>query len=92
MIKCEATKTFTLKRFGELQNLIRKNETKADEGKVYKEDIFECNEDLAKYLMGENGKKETVAKILEVIPEKVEEVGDVIISEKPKKNKRKKKA
>lgn len=66
MVKCQVIKEFTLERFDELKNIIRKRvETK---GKLYVDDTFECDEDLAKYLMGNNEKGSTVVKIIEVDP------------------------
>lgn len=66
MIKCQVIKEFTLERFDELKNIVRKRvETK---GKLYVDDTFECDEDLAKYLMGNNEKGSTVVKIIEVDP------------------------
>ena len=67
MIKCEVIKEFTLERFNELQNIQRK---KIDtQGKLYVGDIFECSEELAKYLTGSNEKGSVVVKVIEVIPE-----------------------
>lgn len=89
MIKCQAVKDFTLSRFNELKNIERrKNE---GEGKIFVGDKFECPEDLAKYLNGGNDQKQVVIKILEVIPEKVEEVKEEPPREigKPRKTKRK---
>ena len=63
MIKCEAIQMFTLERYGELENLKRKNTNK--EKQIYKGDTFECSVELAKYLY--NNK---VVKILEVMPSK----------------------
>ena len=71
MIKCEVTKPFTLGRYKELKNVVKvitRNENEFGNG-----DIFECSEDMAKYLMGENANKDVVVKILEVIPEEVKE-------------------
>ena len=70
MVKCEVLKDFTLERFDELKNLVRKNVNKKEKGKLYLGDTFDCTEDMARYLSGENSKKEIVIKLLEVIPEK----------------------
>lgn len=70
MIKCEVIKEFTLGKFEELKNIQRKRiETK---GKLYVGDIFECTKEMADYLMGNNKDNETVVKVIEVIPAKVE--------------------
>lgn len=86
MIKVEVIKEFTLKRYEELKNIIRKNPTKNGEGYLYDGDTFECSEEMGKYLTGNNKKGETVIKILEVIPEK-----PIVKEEKPKKKKTSKK-
>jgi len=67
-IKCEAIKPFTLGRFDEISNIVRKsNELK---GMLYTGDTFECSQDLAEYLTGKNERGNVVVKIIEVIPEK----------------------
>lgn len=66
MIKCEAVKDFRIERFDELENIVRKNvEVK---GKIFEGDTFECSENMAEYLTGNNPLSEVVAKIIEVIP------------------------
>ncbi len=76
MIKCEVIKDFTLKRFNELKNIKRKSfDTK---GKLYIGDTFECDEDMVKYLTGNNDEGEVVVKVIEVEPEKTEIVIDNI--------------
>ena len=67
MIKCEVIKEFTLKRFNELKNIKRKNFD--IKGKLYVGDTFECDEDMVKYLTGNNDKGEVVVKVIEVEPE-----------------------
>lgn len=69
IIKCKVTKEFTLKDFDKLENLVRSS-YKNDYGKLYKNDIFECDKDMAKYLSGGNKDKEIVIKILEISPHK----------------------
>lgn len=66
MIRCEVIENFTLKDFKKLKNIVRKGQDL--EGHLYKEDTFECDEDMAKYLTGENAKKKVVVKIIEVKP------------------------
>ena len=69
MIKCEVIKEFTLLRFDELKNIQRKGiDTK---GKLYVGDTFECDKEMAYYLMGDNKDKQVVVKVIEVVPEKV---------------------
>lgn len=68
MIKCEVTVEFTLERFDELKNIVRKG--KEEKGKLFVGDTFECNKDIAEYLTGKNDKKLSVVKVLEILPEK----------------------
>ena len=77
MIKVEAIKPFTLGKFNEITNIVRKG---ADTpGQLNVGDTFECTQEMAEYLTGKNNKGMVVVKIIEVIPEKVE------IKEEPKK-------
>lgn len=70
MIKVEAIENFTLEKFNEIKNIQRMS--KDQKGKLYKGDVFECTEEMAKYLTGENALQKTVVKIIEVKPEKEE--------------------
>lgn len=71
MIKCEVIERFTLGRYDELKNIKRKGvDTK---GMLYVGDTFECEKELADYLMGNNDKNKVVVKVIEVIPEAVVE-------------------
>lgn len=98
MIKLEVIEPFSLSRFGEIKNLVRKKQDV--DGKLNKEDVFECEKDLADYLLGENAYKKPFVRIIEVIPEvpKIENVEKAIERieesakeevEKPKKSTRK---
>ena len=70
MIKCEVIKEFTLEKFDELKNIQRRRiDTK---GKLYIGDTFECDKEMADYLMGDNKNKQVVVKVIEVEPEKEE--------------------
>ncbi len=68
MIKVRVIEDFTLQEFDKLKNIIRKG--KSQEGKLFIGDIFECDEKMAEYLMGDNSINRAVAKVIEVIPEK----------------------
>ena len=83
MIKLEAIKEFTLQRFDELKNIKRKG--KEEKGKIFLGDIFECEKELAEYLTGKNAKKQVVANVIEVLPEKtiLDEIEVVPVEEKP---------
>lgn len=67
MIKVEVTEDFTLEKFNELKNIIRK--TKEQEGKLFIGDTFECDEKMADYLTGNNPINRAVVKVIEVIPD-----------------------
>ena len=75
MIKVKALEGFTLKRFAEIKMVERKNENDVD-GHITKDDVFECPEDLAKYLTNEieNPAKKVLVEVIEIIPEQKEEV------------------
>lgn len=95
MIRCEVIENFNLKEFDKLKIIERKGpDTK---GQLTKGDIFECDEEMAKYLTGENPLKKVVVEVIEVKEEKpvVEEKHEVVIEEvvkeKPKKKKTSKK-
>ena len=68
MIKCKATKPFTLEEFDKLKNIKRAKETNNKKGKLYSGDTFECSKKMADYLMGKNPKKHIVAKVIEIEP------------------------
>lgn len=78
MVKCETIKEFTLTRYDELENIVRKN--KEENGRLFVGDVFECSEDIADYLTGKNPIKAVVVKVLEVIKE-----AEITEKEEPKK-------
>ena len=95
MVKLETIKDFTLKDFTKLRN-VKRAKGMGVQGLFKPGDTFECDEEMAKYLMGENAIKEVVAKVIEVIPEAI--VTEPIITEpiteekeEPKKDKKSKK-
>lgn len=51
-VSCEVTNYFTLGRFGELDDLVRK--TPGKEGELNVGDTFRCSKEIADYLMGDN--------------------------------------
>lgn len=78
MIKCEVIERFDLKDFNKLKNIQRKAIN--EEGKLFVGDTFECDEEMAKYLLGDNVLKKVVVKVIEVEPKKIiEDVDDVEI-------------
>ena len=75
MVKVKVIEDFHLGKFNELKNIIRANYNKKEEGRLYVSDIFECTEEMAKYLTGENKLKKSFVKVIEVVPErKVEDI------------------
>lgn len=95
MIKCKVIEKFTLNEFEKLQNI--KRASIEEKGKLFVNDEFECEEDMAKYLLGENSLKRAFVKVIEVIPEaKIEhheeqlEPKAVLKTEKKKTTKKKK--
>lgn len=68
MIKVRVIKDFSLKEFAKIKNIERFNYDKV--GELYKNDIFECDEKMARYLTGNNSKKEIVVEIIEIKIEK----------------------
>lgn len=71
MVRVEATENFTLEAFDELKNLERKSG--GVKGYLNTGDTFDCTEEMAKYLMGENKLNKVVVKVIEVKPEKIVE-------------------
>jgi len=67
MIKVVALETFSLREFNKIEELQRKD--KSQEGIIFKDDVFKCDEEMCKYLMGENPIKRAVVQILEIKPE-----------------------
>ena len=67
MIKVEVIEDLTLGKFSEIENLKRKG-GKDKKGWLFTGDKFECEKKLADYLLGDNPKKATVVKVIEVEP------------------------
>ena len=64
MIKCEVIENFTLENYNKLKNVKKVSSKKDNEFSVG--DTFECDEEMAKYLLGDNVLKKTVVKVIEV--------------------------
>lgn len=71
MIKVEVIEEFTLEKFDALKNIVRKN--KDTKGRLYVGDIFECDKEMADYLLGNNAKDKVVVKLIEVKKEEKKE-------------------
>ena len=71
MVKVQAKIDFNYKNYTKIKDLQPAN--KIQEGKIFARDIFNVEDDEAKYLTGENKNKIVAVKVLEVIPEIKEE-------------------
>ena len=71
MVKVQAIINFNYKNYTKIKDLQPVN--KIQEGKIFAGDIFNVEDDEAKYLTGENKNKIVAVKVLEVIPEIKEE-------------------
>ena len=71
MVKVQAIMDFNYKKYNKIQNLNSLDEI--EKGKIFAGDIFNVEDDEAKYLTGENKNNIVAVKVLEVIPEIKEE-------------------
>ncbi len=76
MIRVEVIEQFTLKDYEKIKDTIKRKSIDV-KGTLFVGDTFECDEDMVKYLTGNNEQGKTVVKVIEVEPEyeviKVEE-------------------
>ena len=86
MVKVQAIIDFNYKNYNKIKDLQPTN--KIQEGKIFLGDIFNVEDDEAKYLTGENKNKIVAVKVLEVIPE-IKEEKKIITKGKNKNNKKK---
>lgn len=86
MVKVQAIIDFTYKNYKQIKDLESKNIKQ--EGKIFYGDIFNVEDDEAKYLTGENKNKIVAVKVLEVIPE-IKEEKKITTKVKNKNNKKK---
>lgn len=68
MIKLKAIQDFTLKDYKKLKNMQSKK-TDRENNKVYNQDIFECDEKMARYLLGDNSQNIKVVEVIEIMNE-----------------------
>ena len=80
MVKVKVIENFHLGRFNELQNIQRVS-SKNSPNYLYVGDVFECTEEMAEYLTKTNSAQRAFIEIIEVIPEKQEEVKQVEIKQ-----------
>ena len=86
MVKVQAIIDFNYKNYTKIKDLQPTN--KKQEGKIFAGDIFNVEDDEAKYLTGENKNKIVAVKVLEVIPE-IKEEKKITTKGKNKNNKKK---
>lgn len=86
MVKVQAIMDFTYKKYDKIQNLNSLDEI--EKGKIFKEDIFEVEDEEALYLTGKNKNNIVAVKVLEVIPE-IKEEKKITTKGKNKNNKKK---
>ena len=67
MIKVEVIEDFTLEKFDELKNIVRKRTNQ--EGKLFVGDTFECTKEIADYLIEKNKLNKPFVKVIEIVPE-----------------------
>lgn len=68
MIRVEVVEKFNFKDFEKIKNSIKRKSIDV-KGTLFKGDTFECDEDMVKYLTGNNEQGKTVVKVIEVKPE-----------------------
>ena len=66
MVKVQAIMDFTYKKYDKIQNLNSLDEI--EKGKIFKDDIFEVEDEEALYLTGKNKNNIVAVKVLEVKP------------------------
>ena len=86
MIKVQAIIDFNYKNYTKIKDL--QPENKIQEGKIFAGDIFNVENDEAKYLTGENKNNIVAVKVIEVIPE-IKEEKNITTKGKNKNNKKK---
>jgi len=69
MIKVEVIKKFHYEKYEDIKDTIKRKSIDTY-GELYEGDTFECSEDVADYLTGNNDKNVIVVKVIEIIPER----------------------
>ena len=92
MVKVQAIIDFNYKNYNKIKDLQPTN--KMQEGKIFAGDIFNVEDDEAKYLTGENKNKIVAVEVIEVIPsmriiKDKEEAKEIITRARKKINKKK---
>lgn len=86
MVKVQAIIDFNYKNYNKIKDLQPAN--KIQKGKIFAGDIFNVEDDEAKYLTGENKNNIVAVKVLEVIPG-IKEEKKITLKGKNKNNKKK---
>lgn len=86
MLKVEVIEAFNLERFDELKNIQRAGAN--TKGRLNVGDKFECEKELADYLLGDNPIKRPVVKVIEIIPTTKPITNEVEVKIKPKAKKK----
>lgn len=86
MVKVQAIIDFNYKNYNKIKDLQPTN--KRQEGKIFAGDIFNVEDDEAKYLTGKNKNNIVAVKVLEVIPE-IKKEKKITTKGKNKNNKKK---
>ncbi len=73
MIKVKVIENFSLGKFNELKNIVRSNAKQDLEGRLFKNDTFECTEEMAEYLIKTNAQGRPFVELMEIIPEELKE-------------------
>lgn len=68
MIKVIVLENFSLAKFNELKNIERAS-GKNQEGYLFKNDKFDCEKEMADYLLSNNKLGKAFVKVIEIIPE-----------------------
>lgn len=70
MIRVEVIEQFNFKDYDKIKDTIKRKSIDM-KGTLFIGDTFECDEDMVKYLTGNNEQGKTVVKVIEVEPKKI---------------------
>ena len=91
MVKVKVIENFSLGKFKELKNIVRANPSQNLEGRLFKGDTFECDEEMLKYLTKTNSLGRAFVEVVEIILNKTDDFvvnKKIEIEEKPKRKRR----
>ncbi len=90
MIKVKVIENFYFGKYNEVENIVKAN-NKAISNHFEKGDTFECQKDIADYLIKDNKLHKPFVEIIEIIPDtkrKKEVETEIVNEEKPKRTRR----